>query len=75
MTPSDNELSWDEMNPLEFGHTLTGQIGGQLDAGFVLTGFFEDQYGRLNKRPAFPLHGEFHCHSRRETLTVEISIR
>ena len=25
--------------PLEFGHTLEDQIGGQLGAGFVLTGF------------------------------------
>lgn len=31
-----------EGQPLEFGHTLTDQIGGQLDAGFVLTGFYED---------------------------------
>lgn len=29
---------------LEFGHTLTDQIGGQLDAGFVLTGFYEDRW-------------------------------
>lgn len=28
--------------PLEFGHTLTQQIGGQLDAGFVICGFYED---------------------------------
>jgi len=27
--------------PLEFSHTLTGQIGGQLDAGFMITGFRE----------------------------------
>ena len=31
--------------PLEFSHTLEEQIGGQLDAGFLLTGFFEDGYG------------------------------
>ena len=30
--------------PLEFGHTLEDQIGGQLTAGFVLTGFYEDRY-------------------------------
>jgi len=30
--------------PLEFSHTLEGQIGGQLDAGLLLTGFFEDAY-------------------------------
>ena len=29
--------------PLEFGHTLQDQIGGQLDAGFILTGFYEDE--------------------------------
>ena len=28
--------------PLEFGHSLTDQIGGQLEAGFQLTGFYED---------------------------------
>lgn len=31
--------------PLEFGHTLGDQIGGQLEAGFVLTGFYEDCCG------------------------------
>ena len=31
-----------EGRPLEFGHTLGDQIGGQIDAGFVLTGFYED---------------------------------
>jgi hypothetical protein len=30
--------------PFEFSHTLGDQIGGQLDAGFVLTGFYEDRY-------------------------------
>ena len=28
--------------PLEFGHTLEDQIGGQLEAGFVLAGLYED---------------------------------
>ncbi len=31
--------------PLEFSHTLEDQIGGQLDVGFVITGFYEDAYG------------------------------
>ncbi|MFH0907317.1 MAG: class I SAM-dependent methyltransferase [bacterium] len=30
--------------PLEFGHTLDDQIGGQLAAGFVIVGFYEDRY-------------------------------
>ena len=33
-----------EGEPFEFGHTLDSQIGGQLEAGFVLTGFYEDLY-------------------------------
>jgi SAM-dependent methyltransferase len=43
------QIVLDGMNPLEFGHTLTDQIGGQLDVGFVLTGFFEDRYADIAK--------------------------
>ena len=34
----------DEGWPLEFSHTLEKQIGGQLDSGFVITGFYEDSH-------------------------------
>jgi SAM-dependent methyltransferase len=37
--------------PLEFGHTLEEQIGGQLEAGFVLTGFYEDRYPESDNDP------------------------
>ena len=30
--------------PVSFSHSLDAQIGGQLDAGFVLTGFYEDTW-------------------------------
>ncbi|MEZ4517471.1 MAG: hypothetical protein R3C44_11780 [Chloroflexota bacterium] len=30
-----------EADIYEFSHTLTDQISGQLDAGFVITGFYE----------------------------------
>jgi hypothetical protein len=30
--------------PVEFSHTLEDQIGGQIDAGFVLAGLYEDQW-------------------------------
>jgi hypothetical protein len=30
--------------PLEFGHTLGDQIGGQIEAGFVIGGFYEDRF-------------------------------
>jgi ubiquinone/menaquinone biosynthesis C-methylase UbiE len=29
-------------DPFEFSHTLEEQIGGQIEAGFVITGFYED---------------------------------
>jgi hypothetical protein len=32
----------EEGRAVEFGHTLSDQMGGQIDAGFVLTGFYED---------------------------------
>jgi len=31
--------------PLEFSHTLEEQIGGQIAAGFYITGFYEDYWG------------------------------
>jgi SAM-dependent methyltransferase len=34
----------DEGAPLAFGHTLEDQIGGQCDAGFVVTGFYGDHH-------------------------------
>lgn len=32
-----------DKRPLEFSHTLEDQIGGQIAAGFVLAGFYEDR--------------------------------
>ncbi len=32
-----------EKTPYEFGHTLTDQIQGQIGAGFVIAGFYEDK--------------------------------
>ncbi|MFE4570915.1 class I SAM-dependent methyltransferase [Paenibacillus chitinolyticus] len=31
--------------PLEFGHTLEQQLQGQIDAGFLIAGFYEDTFG------------------------------
>lgn len=31
--------------PIEFGHSLTDQLGGQMDAGFHLVGLYEDTFG------------------------------
>jgi len=38
----EERLRWYPDDPLEFSHTLEEQIGGQLEAGFHLIGFFED---------------------------------
>jgi len=45
LDPADRQRLIDGMESLEFGHTLDDQIGGQLEAGFLLTGFYEDHYG------------------------------
>jgi SAM-dependent methyltransferase len=34
----------EEDRPAEFGHSLTDQIGGQVDAGFHLIGMYEDRH-------------------------------
>ncbi len=42
MDPKDLEICIEEATPLEFGHSLTDLLGGQIDAGFAITGFYED---------------------------------
>ena len=32
--------------PVEYSHTLEDQIGGQIEAGFIITGFYEDSYDK-----------------------------
>ena len=40
--------------PLEFSHSLESQIGGQLEAGLVLTHLFEDRYPAGEFNPVAP---------------------
>ena len=41
--PADRLAAWIESGQaLEFGHSLEDQIGGQIKAGFVIAGFYED---------------------------------
>ncbi len=42
LTAEEQERLAETGRPLEFGHTLGDQIGGQLAAGLVLTGLYED---------------------------------
>ncbi len=37
--------------PLEFSHLLETQLGGQIEAGFALTGFYEDSYPPSPRQP------------------------
>jgi SAM-dependent methyltransferase len=41
-SPKELQYEFGEDTPLEFSHSLTDQIGGQLDAGFLLAGLYED---------------------------------
>jgi SAM-dependent methyltransferase len=42
LTDEERRRYTDRGEPVCFGHTLADQIGGQLDAGLTLTGFYED---------------------------------
>jgi SAM-dependent methyltransferase len=49
LTEEERRRYVDKGEPLVYGHTLEDQIGGQLDAGFLLTGLYED------RNPGHPL--------------------
>jgi SAM-dependent methyltransferase len=53
LSPSEIELVLANDRTLGFSHSLEEQIGGQLQAGFVLTHMFEDNH------PASPLSAYF----------------
>jgi hypothetical protein len=36
-----------EDRPAEFGHSLTDQLAGQMDAGFAIVGMYEDRHSEL----------------------------
>ncbi|MBN1827316.1 MAG: class I SAM-dependent methyltransferase [Candidatus Eisenbacteria bacterium] len=40
--PEEREQRIAAEEPLHFGHSLEDQIGGQIEAGFSITGFYED---------------------------------
>ena len=42
MEKGELDICIEEGIPLEFGHSLTDLLAGQTDAGFVITGFYED---------------------------------
>ena len=42
VSEKERDQYWGKLEPLEFGHTLESQIGGQLQTGLSITEFFED---------------------------------
>ena len=45
LPPEDLKKRIDNSDTLEFGHSLQSQIGGQIQAGFIISGFYEDKLG------------------------------
>ncbi len=43
LTDVERRRFTDRDEPLVYGHTLEDQLGGQMDAGFDLTGLYEDR--------------------------------
>jgi ubiquinone/menaquinone biosynthesis C-methylase UbiE len=41
----------EKLMPMEFSHTMEEMIGGQMEAGFVLTGFLESRDTRAEREP------------------------
>lgn len=58
--PGDAEIKklHDGGEPLTFGHTLEDQVGGQIAAGFSLTGFYEDGWPSAKE----PVHRLLKCY-------------
>ncbi|MCH2183126.1 MAG: class I SAM-dependent methyltransferase [Mariniblastus sp.] len=54
----DRQKLIDANEPMEFGHTLTDQIGGQIDAGFVISGLYEDNW-QIQEEPLSPYLDSF----------------
>jgi SAM-dependent methyltransferase len=44
LSEEERERQIDRGEPLEFSHTLEDQIGGQIEAGFVISGLYEDRH-------------------------------
>lgn len=51
LTDDKRQKLIDNDDPLVFGHLLEDQIGGQVDAGFAIVGFYEDRYPACENDP------------------------
>ena len=53
------DKSLDDRHPVEFSHTMEALLGGQLAAGFHLTGFYEDREKKAKKDPLSPFCAKY----------------
>lgn len=51
LSEDERKRRYEEGVPIEFSHTLDDQIGGQLDAGLVMVGFYDDSYPESANEP------------------------
>ena len=51
LSAEERQRVLEQGRPLEFSHTLEAQIGGQLQAGFLLSGFYEDVFPQEDHDP------------------------
>lgn len=66
LTDEERKRYTDKGEPLAFGHTLEDQIGGQIEAGFVLTGFYEDAWTQESS----PIHQYMNCYLATKALKL-----
>lgn len=55
LAPEKRQHYRDSLQPMEYSHTLEDQIGGQLEAGFVLAGFYEDGWTGITLSDYMPI--------------------
>ena len=56
LAPAERERLLAAGEPFEFGHTLEDQLGGQLGAGFHLTGLYEDRHRGMRVAEFMPTY-------------------
>ena len=61
LTDEERQHYQDDLQPLEFGHTLEDQIGGQIAAGFAITGFYEDTWDNTPLDAYMPVYIATHA--------------
>jgi SAM-dependent methyltransferase len=56
LSPEQREQRVAKQEPYTFSHSLAAQIGGQLEAGFLLTALYEDRHTGYAPAQYFPTY-------------------